>query len=143
MRGFLCRNLVKFGKEINHSPAFEDASFGKAIKPVVVCVERKTFLFRAFRTFAATLAAQKLESLFFEYELSKRDLLKAIKETDWAKLHNEILELEIKKGKDEIDAEYYTTIETNEDVEIFLANIRRRGLRRLKAKQKIKNHSTI
>jgi hypothetical protein len=92
---------------------------------------------------AATLAGRKLKNLFTEYELTRQDLLAAVKRTDWAKLHNEILELEIKKGMDEINAGYYITIETKEDMEIFLANIRRRGLRRLKAKQKLKNQPVV
>lgn len=89
------------------------------------------------------VTGQKIKKLFLKYGLTKQDLLAAIKRTDWVKLNNEILELKIKKGKDKIDAGYYTTIETKEELKTFLADIKRRGLRRLKARQKLKNHPAI
>lgn len=92
---------------------------------------------------AATLAARKMKRFFTEYELTEQNYHAVVKSTDWARLDREILELEIKKGMDEINAGYYTTIATKEDVETLLANIKRRGLRRLKAKQKRKNHSVV
>ncbi len=79
-----------------------------------------------------------MQDLFLGSELSKQDLQTAVKQTRWTRLDKEILELEIKKGMDEIDAGYNTTIKTKGDIEILLANVKRRGLRKLKAKQRLK-----
>lgn len=89
----------------------------------------------------ATAAATKLKNLFREYGLSRQDLLKAIKETDWAKHHDEILKLEVQKGVEAIAAGYYTVLETETDFENFFEQIKQRGLRRFKVRQKIKNNS--
>jgi predicted O-linked N-acetylglucosamine transferase (SPINDLY family) len=119
------------GKKLNDT---ELALFEATVKQSV-----KEFAFA--ENDAAVSAARKLKSLFLEYELTKQDLLAAVERTEWARLNNEILELEVKKGMDENDAGYYITLETKEDMEIFFANIKRRGLQRLKAKQNLKDQS--
>jgi hypothetical protein len=89
-------------------------------------------------------AAQRLKDLFAGYGLAKTELLGAVKQTKWAKLNDEIFELEIQKGVDEIRAGYGIVLETKQDFENFFARIKMRGLRKLKrrqkAREKIKNN---
>lgn len=125
--------ITTHGKKLNDADSVSLKTVVKAIVEEFLHAEKDEVL----------VVGQKIKKLFLKYGLTNQDLLAAIKRTRWAKLHNEILELEIKKGKDEIDAGYYTTIETKEELETFLANIKRRGLRRLKAKQKLKSHGVI
>lgn len=90
-------------------------------------------------------AAHKLKDLFAEYGLSKEQLFAAVKLTRWARLSDEILELEIQKGVDEIEAGYGIVLETEAELKNFFEQIRQKGLRKLKAKRKaeqtIKNNS--
>ncbi|MEP7037318.1 MAG: hypothetical protein ABI891_03150 [Acidobacteriota bacterium] len=86
-------------------------------------------------------AARRLKDLFAEYGLGKKDLMAAIKLTKWAKLNQEILELEIKKGVDEIDAGYYTVLEGEAELKNFFEKIRLRVLKKMKAKQRLKDKS--
>ena len=79
--------------------------------------------------------AGNLKRLFSEYGLTKEDVIEAVSKTRWAKLHDEILEIEITRGVEAVEAGYYITLETEEDFEDFFADIKHRGLRRLKAKR--------
>lgn len=90
---------------------------------------------------AALAAAAKLKNLHLAYGLTKQDLLAAVKQTDCARLHDEILKLEVQKGVEAIDAGYYSVLETETDLENFFDEIKRKGLRRLKAREKLKNNS--
>ncbi len=86
-------------------------------------------------------AARRLKDLFAEYGLCKKDLTAAVKLTRWAKLNQEILELEIKKGVDEIDAGYYTVLKGKAELNNFFEKIRLRVLKKIKAEQKLRNKS--
>jgi hypothetical protein len=137
--------LEQFGRILFQTISSKNKELSRAeLKTLDSAVRQRVEEFVSSENDARLEAARRLKDLFADYGLAKTELLEAVKQTKWAKLSDKILELEIQKGVDEIRAGYGIVLETKEDFENFFAQIRLRGLRKLKrrqrARQKIKNN---